>query len=58
MFGAGLSDSRSSLPGLPNMYWLQHNSVDWSNRSPIGPPSGENLNQMYQPFVWSVTVIR
>ena len=25
-FGAGTDDAKSNLPGLPSMYWLQHNT--------------------------------
>lgn len=43
-FGAGgVSDANSSLPGLPELYWLQRN--------------GSNPDK-YKPFIWNVKVIR
>lgn len=43
-FGAGKSDAVSKLPGLPSLYWLQHNS-------------GGN-KYIYKPFIWSIKVKR
>lgn len=46
-FGAGHSDAVSKLPGLPSMYWLQHNSSN----------SGAPDNQ-YVPFIWNVNITK
>jgi RHS repeat-associated protein len=50
-FGAGLHDSKSKLPGLAAMYFLQHyrsatNKSRWSDK------------YSYQPFIWDVSIIR
>ncbi len=47
-FGAGRNDASSNLPGLPSMYWLQHNS--W-----LAKP---HLRQKYVPFIWNIEVKR
>lgn len=43
-FGAGRSDAVSKLPGLPSMYWLQHNSA-YNNIL---------LSKMYTPYIWNI----
>jgi hypothetical protein len=40
-FGAGRNDANVITPGLPSMYYLQHNT-----------PADNN----YKPFVWAVKV--
>jgi hypothetical protein len=50
-FGAGRNDATRSLPGLPSMYWLQHNSVNSGQGS-------TNIANMYKPFIWGITVFR
>ena len=47
-FGAGKSDAVSGLPGLPSLYWLQHNS-EYNNIL---------LKNFFTPFLWSVDVNR
>ena len=47
-FGAGTDDATSRLPGLPSLYWLQHNSAQYY-------PS---TSKMFTPFTWSITVNR
>jgi hypothetical protein len=42
-FGAGLSDAKSKLPGLPALYYLQHYAGRWGSR--------------YTPFVWWVGIV-
>ncbi|SFF07576.1 RHS repeat-associated core domain-containing protein [Chitinophaga sp. CF118] len=44
-FGAGRQDAVSKLPGLPSMYYLQHNA-----NSPAGVT--------YKPFIWNIRVNR
>jgi len=47
-FGAGTTDAVRNLPGLPSMYWLQHNSTEYDN----------NVSDQFTPFIWSVEVNR
>jgi RHS repeat-associated protein len=47
-FGAGTDDAKSLLPGLPSLYWLQHNS------SHFYPSTVHN----YAPFNWNIRVNR
>lgn len=46
-FGAGRDDATRILPGLPSLYWLQHNSYI----------HGVSKNK-YTPFIWSIKVNR
>lgn len=47
-FGAGRNDAGSRLPGLPSMYWLQHNSTTYDR----------NTSNQFTPFIWNVEVER
>lgn len=47
-FGAGTDDAQSKLPGLPSMYWLQHNSYKYY----------PNTSSNYTPFTWNINVLR
>ena len=47
-FGAGTSDAGSNLPGLPSLYWLQHNSTK----------NNILMSGWFSPFVWGVEVDR
>ena len=47
-FGAGTDDAQSWLPGLPALYWLQHNSTHFA-------PS---TSKLFNPFIWNISVIR
>lgn len=47
-FGAGKEDAQSPYPGLPSMYWLQHNS------SQVDP----TLSNKFVPFSWGIQVLR
>jgi hypothetical protein len=47
-YGAGTSDMNSKLPGLPDMYHLQH----------VSPNLGEGYSARYKPFVWNIQIIR
>ncbi len=47
-YGAGRDDATSSLPGLPSLYWLQHNSHN---------EDGAPRNQ-FVPFIWNFNINR
>ncbi|MEZ4827680.1 MAG: hypothetical protein R3C61_15570 [Bacteroidia bacterium] len=54
-FGAGKKDATSFLPGLPSLYWLQHNSINWSKEHTT---NFGDLSTKFIPFKWNVEVIR
>lgn len=47
-FGAGTNDAGSLLPGLPSLYWLQHNSARVNVL----------MSQLFTPFIWGITAER